>query len=289
MKTRNYTVLILMILSSNVSGTDVVEYLKTRRMVDLVSSTETNLTLGLGDFPGFVCHNYTIPPFDKSVAKYTENNEYLVLSPDKETVVSAAFGPSIYFFPVLFKDQRKGFRIIEQFVRFSITNTIMYVALGNVLMAMEEEDVEMIMEMGEWKTLEEAVFVRPFIPREEAFDASREESRRYIAWQRAKGLRPPLREEPQPVSRPKPPKEKDEIPVAPAEVEQEPLPTSTPETPDPTVIVSEAKQSSAEEGRAMSSQPPSRLWLYAVPLLIVAIVGILCLLRKKGKHSNTNR
>jgi len=217
MKIRNYFVLILMSLVCNVSGVDVIEYLKTRGMFEVVSATPTNLTLELKDLM-FVGQPYAIPPLDKRVSEYIANNEHLILPTDRVTVISGAFGPSISFAPVLFKDKREGLRIVEQLVRGSITNTVMYIALGDTLTAMEEVDVEMVMEMDEWKTFEEAVSIRAFIPREESGNAIREDMRRHAVW-RAKKAAISIPEEPQPVPISEPPI---------AETEEDALPEETP-------------------------------------------------------------
>ena len=276
-----------MLLVGNTLGMDAVEYWNTGRIVNLVSATETTLTLRLSDFHGFVNQFYTIPPLKKMISEYNENNEYLILSPERETVVGGTFEPSIYFIPILFKDQRKGFRIVDELHRHNhgITNTIMYVALGDTLTVMEEDDVEMIMERGKWKTVEEATPVRTFIPREELVAEAEERIRRQNTRMEAIKAGLPLPEEPQPVPEPEPSEETGEFPTH--ETEPSPPSTTTPETtpeqPSPVLITQTSQPSpEPEEGRDGSpSRPQHRLWLCAIPLLILAVGGILYFRHKK--------
>ena len=269
MKTRNYAVLIVVSLAGGALGMDAVEFFETRRSFELVSSTETNLTLKLN--LRSVSQPFTIPEFSTR-----EHEERLVLSPDKETRIGNGYDINVYFYfdPVRFKDQRKGFRIVDRRIRAgSMTNTVVYVALGDTLTTMGSDDVEMIMETGEWKTPEEASPIKAYIPkeqREEVIEIIKEEGRRYAAFQRANGLRPPLREKPQPVPEsgrpavdeppaeigdPAPPKGEAPEKLAPAVEEGQP------------VIAGEARQSS--------------LWAYIGALAAACVCVMVCLVWKR--------
>jgi len=281
MKTRNYAVLMSTLLASGVSGMDVAEYWRNRGLIDVVSSTETTLSLKVRNFPGFVWHNYITPPVHERLSGYIGDNEHLVLSTDMETVLGDGFGLWIYFNPALFKEQQNGFRIVERFkLRNSgLTNNVMYLALGDTPVTMGEEDVEMIMEMGVWKTPGEAFPVRAYIPSEEVADVFREEGRRYSAWKRKADGLPPLREKPQPPMPEPETSAADTPPVASeddAETESIAPPKDEPPA-SPPVITDETTLPAVEEpvfdeGGGKMTFPPNRTWLH-VGVGILAIVG----------------
>jgi len=167
MKARSYVIVAVIMFACTLSGKEGTEFIENHDWIAVASVTPTNLVLGIKATRFYVARLYETPQFFKEAAEYIKNNENLDLPPDQETVIADGKHLSVYFVPVVFKDQDKGFRIIDQSQWLSsgrgITNTVMYVALGDNLMDRKEEDVEMVLEEGEWKPIGETPPVKPFI------------------------------------------------------------------------------------------------------------------------------
>jgi len=93
----------------------------------------------------------------------------LILIPDQETSFTDLRHGSLTFTPVVFKNKRKGFRLVEVWNGMSFgqgitTNAIAYVALSDKPVKVSEDDVEIILEyrrdygtgrfVAEWKPFE---------------------------------------------------------------------------------------------------------------------------------------
>ena len=185
--------------------------------------------------------------------------------------------------PTSFKTQQKGFRIEHRNSAFRddfrTEVQFVYVVLDDDLTEMKEDDVEIIMVGREWKTPEEygIILRREALETEllrafasamstESWETREEQNaietrirltllRERRAELEAVGMWKDRFLDDDPVSSATPPK-----------AEPEPPPAITPK----------AKQSNAEEGRAVSPQPPSCLWLYVVGgALLCAVLGFL--------------
>ncbi|MCL1921357.1 MAG: hypothetical protein FWG50_09835, partial [Kiritimatiellaeota bacterium] len=94
---------------------------------------------------GLLCPDAHNPLPEKRISDYIENDEPLLLTPDARLKV-AEFHASYSFTPVIFKNQQKGFQIANvsngiSFGRGITTNSIAYIALGDVPAEMGEGDV----------------------------------------------------------------------------------------------------------------------------------------------------
>jgi len=87
-------------------------------------------------------------------AREMMNSEDLVLTPNQETKI-LKWKDKFTFTPIAFKSQTKGFKITvvsdHSDLGYEVTTTIAYLALNDTSVLVGEEDVEMIMENGEWK------------------------------------------------------------------------------------------------------------------------------------------
>ena len=127
-----------------------VELLLTCGVIDSVSVTSTELTIMFKRGGFRVEHNGT----SRSTAEYAEANEPLILTPDQGASISDGYHSSLIFTPVSFQDKRKGFRVICQANLLSVGDGLKhwfgYVALSDTPVEVGEDDVEMILEGGEW-------------------------------------------------------------------------------------------------------------------------------------------
>ena len=79
-----------------------------------------------------------------------------IIPTDQEITFSDGYHRALRYTPVSFKNQRKGFRImtIKNEVSFGgteYTDSIRYVLVNDIPVEVDEDDVEMIMDNGEWK------------------------------------------------------------------------------------------------------------------------------------------
>jgi len=143
-------VAVLLVTSRNLfadvqSRTNGIELLQGLGCIGSVSSTPTNLIV-MFKAGGFNVGN---DGKTRGTAEYAENNEALILTPDKETSIFEHHA-NVRFTPVSFKNEEKGFRIIMEFNASSfghgVERNIAYVALGDTPIPMSASDVEMIMD-----------------------------------------------------------------------------------------------------------------------------------------------
>jgi len=149
-------------LQSRMNG---LELLLMHSGIDSVSATSENLTIAFRSGGFMLRHNGVW----RRAAEYIENNEALILTPDQEVSFSDGLHAYTRIAPVSFKNKKKGFRIIDVFF-FSgdERRDIAYVALSDKPIEVSEEDVEMVMENGEWKTFEREGEVATSPPSREA-------------------------------------------------------------------------------------------------------------------------
>ena len=172
---------------------------------------------------------------------YAENDEALILTPDKRTDVFERHG-SYSFNPVVYKDGLNGFRImrIDEMRSFGrgVTSNSWYFALNDTPVEVGEDDVEMIMVKGrEWKTFE-------------------------------RGTKEPL-----PAPEPVQPPSAEPPPEPPAVTPTEPAPVTAMQDGPPAAIAEDAP--SGEESKA------NYLWLYiAIALGLLAALYFLRKKRK---------
>jgi len=160
MRTRCCIVLALMCVAGGTQGAYEFDF-KEEQPPFTITVTATNLTIGSVGMNWMVMPDIDDPLRDLAIRRlqsYAENNEALVLTPTKRARLYQR-GGGYTFTPVTFRDNLAGFRIRgifggsslqgDEFVRTAHTNT-MYLALSDTPVEVGEEDVEMIMEAGEW-------------------------------------------------------------------------------------------------------------------------------------------
>ena len=148
MKLRYFIALFFVSLVNEAQGTGLIAKLTSAKdgCFESMVFTPTNLTLKFKPPGGF---------FDISQAeKLTETMcdvEY-VLSFDKETVFADMYHVKVSFTPISLKNNQKGFRISDSFLWFhEETIKTVYLVLDDAPVEVDEDDVEMIMDDGEWK------------------------------------------------------------------------------------------------------------------------------------------
>ena len=140
----------LVLFVSNVWGMDGIGHLIEERWIGSATVSSTNLVVKLQVGSFFVSQGDT--RVGRHASEYIENDEMLILTPDKETRFSGRHGRALWT-PISLKNNLKGFRIITTFHWWpnpTTTNAIAYLALSDTPVEVGEEDVEMIMEAGEW-------------------------------------------------------------------------------------------------------------------------------------------
>jgi len=236
MRKKSCIITLAVLLTGALSGEDGFEKREDIPVFDSVLVTSTNL-LGKHHPSNYF---WAIRRSSEQRDRLFHPGSVLVLTPDQETWVSGRDAYMI-FTPVSFKNHLKGFKGLYITHHFETkTNNIVYVALSDTPIEVGEEDVEMIMENGEWKKYET----------------------------------PPM---PVPISLPDPDEEAQETPPIPDEpVTANVATASLPLTEDGTQRL---------EAVATIDTPPSRLWLYA---LIPLALAILWLAHRKRKHGTKN-
>ena len=226
----------------------------------------------------------------KPMEAYMENDEALILTPDKRTRMYQ-YSSGIMFSPVVFKNGLKGFRIHRGSMMSSTTdrvggatNDVWFVALSDVFVEVGEDDVEMIMGYGwgverkegkEWRPFTEADRIRSFVSNLEGLieaakhdPEARARYERYL--ERTGGTAvelPPLPSLPLQETDPE------------DELSPPPVIASVPATqPNPEPVTAHTPVIARSEA---TKQPSTRIYLYTIPLLLLAIVGTLLLCHKK--------
>jgi hypothetical protein len=127
---------------------DGMEYLKKNgRLFSSVSVTSSELILTFSTLPPppVVVRDSNLDR-DRSASEYVNNNENLILTPDRMILITDCYHALIYFTPVAFKNNLKGFRIMEVFEGRSFgkeltVTEVAYVALSDTPVQVGEEDL----------------------------------------------------------------------------------------------------------------------------------------------------
>jgi len=230
-------------LQSRMNGT---ELLLLYGVIDSVTPTSENLMITFR-FAGFaVKHNGVM----RDTGEYVANNEALILTPDKEAWLFDGGHANVSLVPATFKNKKKGFRVTSTFNAKSFGGDLKsntgYVALSNTPIDVGEDNVEMIMKDGEWKTAKEYYAI---IEREDRL----QELRLEYAHQRREAEKLLQGEE-----------LTNRLAVMEHEARLE---------------MKRIESGEPSEGRATAS-PPSRLWIYAV-IALCTLSAVLWLARKK--------
>ena len=143
--------------ASNMLGTNGVKALESSGPIDSVSVTSTNMTVKFRSLPA---RNFGVRFLRTQEYRKLESNEELVLTPDQEVRFGSNDG-RIVLKPVSFKGQRKGFRVVNMPVGSSAydvdpTSVITYIVLSDTPMELGEDEVEMVMDNGEWVKVEDS-------------------------------------------------------------------------------------------------------------------------------------
>ncbi|MCL2104555.1 MAG: hypothetical protein FWH21_05830 [Kiritimatiellaeota bacterium] len=161
---------VLALAVNSVLGMDGIEYLKQGNWADVVSVTSTNLTLKIKNDYFYISQddsNRKVLEEAKTnvwaqlgrwSSEFKEKGETLVLTPDQGTRFSEDHG-RVTFKPVSFKSQHKGFRVTSTGIgagSYKRTPDIMYIVLSDTPMEAGEDDVEMVMDNGEWVNAEDS-------------------------------------------------------------------------------------------------------------------------------------
>ena len=253
-------------LACYAQGTDGMDFFKDRRLFESFSVTSTNISVRFTP-PTLVSWRVITRSHgsyeSRRTKDYLEKNEDWILTPDQETVLGGGGHITYYFTPVSFKDQRKGFRIMD--VTYALrsygreTNSVAYVALSDTPVAVGEDDVEMILvtklnssgyaDEVAWKKYEETDKVVLFQPTKPS---------------------PPNPEPVQPAAVETPPEPPAVPPPEPVEAQAPVLEDGTPDIAD------------GEDGQSEEKSETGNLWLYAlIPLF--AFFVILYFIRRRPK------
>ena len=142
---------------NSILGTDGIEVLK--KYVDAFTITSANLVVtNHSTRTQIVWEDGPTPTSFRKASFHKEPyEEELILTPDKESSIGRG-NSRITFKPVSFKNQRKGFRIVRE-VMYSLDQDyleVTYLVLSDTPMTLGEDDVEMVLDNGEWVKSEES-------------------------------------------------------------------------------------------------------------------------------------
>ena len=161
----------MFLLINTVSAIDGVDFL-TNHCFQTISITTTNISLKFKTNSGYnsvnnndirrkfgennIIHTYT--PVSRGISEYIANDETLVITPDQTTSIEGRH-LMLMFKPVIFKNNIKGFRIVQWQFGGGIVNTnniIKHVVLSDTPIIFGEEDEEMIMDDGKWVNVKDS-------------------------------------------------------------------------------------------------------------------------------------
>jgi hypothetical protein len=142
------------LLASNMLGINAVTYLRGCGWFDSVSVTSTNVTLKFKESTSVTIWDEKTGLYNSS-GSYIQKNATFVLTPDcQKTFAESPYLTigRIYFTPVFFKTQQRGFRVSNMHFE-EMTNHVAYLVLNEKPIKVGEKDVLKVMENGKWKTL----------------------------------------------------------------------------------------------------------------------------------------
>jgi len=147
MRMKGLIVLTAVSLASGVWGREGIEVLK--EGFASVTVTPTNITLSSAYAPVWIRQ--------KDIDRWLGDDEDVILTPDCETTLTDMRHVALIFKPASFKNKKKGFWLVAEVRSLGkgLTTINMHLVLSDTPMKVGEDDVEMIMENGEWKTVKE--------------------------------------------------------------------------------------------------------------------------------------
>jgi hypothetical protein len=155
--------LIALLLVNNMLGMDGLEWLKKHRILDSFEVTSTGLVL---KFHSFVDDKWRIGLVEGSFeeGQFKPYKEMILTSNQEARLVKDGGHVCIIIKSVSFKSQHKGFRINPMIIGASVDHTLKqdtpsettYIVLSDTPMTMGEDDVEMVMDYGEWVKAEDS-------------------------------------------------------------------------------------------------------------------------------------
>ena len=162
---------IIAIFSIGVSANNAVDILKSNGF-EVVTITETNLVLKFDNLLRYnsvynndirrefakntVVHEHA--PVSRKVEDFVVKNEALVLTPDQVTRLSERHA-TLKFKPVVFKNNKKGFRIVQWHVGagyWKYDPIVTHIVLSDAPMTLNENDEDMIMDDEKWVKADES-------------------------------------------------------------------------------------------------------------------------------------
>ena len=137
---------VVALLVINAHGDDDLAWLEELPCIHSVKRTPTHLVFKFTSEGSLTVITPKEKPY-RSTAEYAEKGEDLILDPVYQTYLSDMYHASISFTPVLFKNQMKGFRIVDEFEGRAFgmgvkTNHLVHIALGKKKVKVGEEDVQ---------------------------------------------------------------------------------------------------------------------------------------------------
>ena len=147
MKTKVLIILTAVSFTSGAWGMDGIEVLK--EGFASVTVTPTNITLSSARSPVLIRQ--------KGIDRWLGYGEDVILTPDCETTLTDMRHVALTFKPASFKNKEKGVWLVAKVYSLGkgFTTINMHLALSDTPIKVGEDDVEMIMENGEWKTVKE--------------------------------------------------------------------------------------------------------------------------------------
>ena len=181
MKMKDIIFVTVVTLAGNMSGIDGVELLKKHESIDSVSVTTTNLTIWFNENKsrGLSVLDKPVRGMTRSSHEYAEKNDPLILAPDDSITLIYQYNCVVKITPVSLKKTRRGFKISDivaaHYGEEDFINTA-YIVLSDKPTEVSEDDVEMIIENGEWITFEKPQPVPKIEGEAQVSTPSREES-----------------------------------------------------------------------------------------------------------------
>jgi len=153
-------IIIIVVLANTMFGMDGIEYLEGRRPWTGFTLSSTSLELifnplNSGSHSGLLG---LVVSDNLLQNRRLKKGDVITLTPNQEIRLTARHG-QITFKPVIFKNQKKGFRIVPWLIGEGAENDkpiVTYIALTDTTIKVGEDDVEMIMDDGKWMKIEDS-------------------------------------------------------------------------------------------------------------------------------------
>ena len=256
MRMKHCMALVAALLAVGAHGMGGIEWLNKFGIFESVVATPTNMVLRTSGSLSSLWAIRTHGEEDRRMP-WLDRNEEIVLTPDKEVRLSGSHA-NVFFTPVSFKNQMKGFRVRHDILwGGSETKSVTYLALSDTPVQVGEEDVEMILNgvRNEFGRLRDAAKWKPF----EAADKAR--------------LGPPLEAILRSIEANK-------------RWKQAPLPSpEPPPEPPPAARQAEPQTAAAEDAQPEAQTEARTLWPYAlIPPVLLAALWVARKRRRDSKN-----